>query len=1647
MASTFNARGTSISTFQIGKGGSTFRPSTSDPGGSNGDFWFDTTLGELKVRLGGAYELIRFGNLRLATNTISSANVNGDIIIDPNGSGIVQFSGHAKVINTAARMWVASTDDGTTAISQTSPGALLTAVDMTTTNKYTPGVMFGSTDSSFSTTNPKWSAGIFGYATENFAANTDAGMGIEFFGTADNAGATPTPTSLGTWTVSSGLTLATDLAVTEGGTGRSTSTTAYGLIAAGTTATGAHQTLAAGATTEILVGGGASALPVWTTATGTGAPVRANAPTFTGTVTVSMAGAIIRVDATSSIGSLIVQSVAGQEAGLQLHTGLAARWRLFKTGAAESGSNAGSNLELYPVSDAGAQLTSVFTVSRATSVLNFIVAPTFTDAATTRTNLGLGNVENTALSTWAGSTNITTVGTIATGTWDGTDIAVTAGGTGRSTSTTAYGLIAAGTTATGAHQTLATGTSSQVLIGGGASALPTWSSTPSGLTSVTATTFIGALNGNASTATASATSTIANDTTTNADMYPVWVTANTGNLPLKVTSTKLSYNPSTGTMTLITATNPGIIVNAAGRPGFQIVDSSPSGVAPWFEVIGDRNTASNDFAFGGFYVAAADRTDAEIANGKVLGGLAFAGTITPNDKTSIRTAASIVAWADGAWPVGGATAPMGLRVYVGDTPRTLGTTGVTYGDILALEIGKTGSIGINGAHSDQIIVSVTGQITGALTSYGIRITSEVRSDVTTAAVGFSTAMPTQATSFTLTQMTHFQAAGNTVGAGSTITTQYGFLVAANMTGATTNIGFLGNLAEDTNVWNFYAQGTAHNFFNGDVRIGSVTDVNCKILLAGNATGSTARSGARLTMTVQSDVTASFYGFYALPSTQATSFTCATVAGFVASQGTLGAGSTITTNIGFFSGDLTNGDNNVGFQGSVSAGSAKWNLYMVGTAKNYLAGTLLIGSTTDNGTDKLQLTGTLWTSSTAILNGDVIQSAGPGTLTIGGTSSGNASQHVGIWVIQDVHTTEPSSQLVGYSVSMRHNSGAYTIPTYAGYVSNAISTNGGTPVVTTFYGFFSTLSDTNANGATVGYAFYTDGAAGTGGRVRWGYYSGGTALNHFAGNTLIGSTTDSGHKLQVTGTSSFSGNMDLSSNLTMDRTGDAAAAQTHMYADAGQLTRFRMGTTGTVRWDLEKDNVAESGSNAGSGLRLRAYDDAGASLGDAITIVRATRVVTFPVAPAFTDAPTTRTNLGLGTAAVQNTGTSGANVPLLNGANTWSASQTYSAATSWSFSASTTRNHHNSSAGGLAALAQTMGGLLLTTGTLNTTNKYTPSILFGSTDADLTTTNPKVGAGIVGYATENFTADTAGGMGIEFFGVGNAPGATPTPSSLGTWTVAGGLAVATVITPVANDGTALGTTSLKFSDLFLATGAVINVNSGNTTLTGDGAGKITLGGSQANGVNLTLAAGGTTLAPLTFTSGTNKSTVAAGDVEFDGVNYYSTIDTSSGRGCIPVEQYRHLTADGSTISTIANFFGATSNISLVANAYYEIEIMLVFLKTTAGTLTVTLTNSAAPTSQNIYWEQSPITGVVAPPGTATALTGFAVKDATAAKAIVTGTLTTGVDHYIFIKIQLQNGTGTSLKIQGTASAGTITPRHGSYWKARRMSPNNIGTFAA
>lgn len=212
--------------------------------------------------------------------------------------------------------------------------------------------------------------------------------------------------------------------------------------------------------------------------------------------------------------------------------------------------------------------------------------------------------------------------------------------------------------------------------------------------------------------------------------------------------------------------------------------------------------------------------------------------------------------------------------------------------------------------------------------------------------------------------------------------------------------------------------------------------------------------------------------------------------------------------------------------------------------------------------------------------------------------------------------------------------------------------------------------------------------------------------------------------------------------------------------------------------------------------------------------------------------------------------------------------------------------------------------------------------------------------------------------------------------------------------------------------------------------------------------ITAPASTTAIANLNTPAGVLKTTPIAGDHDYDGAASYITNDTTGGRGFIPVSQYWRLTSNGSTISTIANFFGANSNISLVATAFYEIDIYAFFLNTTSGTVVWTLTNSAAPTAQNIIYEMSPAAGVVAPPGTATMLLGQVVNDATATLALsATAALTNAVNHYMHMKIWLQNGTGTSLKIQATKSAGTITPLVGSYYTVRRLPAASVGNFAA
>jgi len=123
---------------------------------------------------------------------------------------------------------------------------------------------------------------------------------------------------------------------------------------------------------------------------------------------------------------------------------------------------------------------------------------------------------------------------------------------------------------------------SSVTIGSTSIALGATSTTLAGLTSVTATSFIGALNGNANTATTATNATnsaITDNTSSIATWYPTLVSTTSGNQPLNTSSTKLSFVPSTGVLSangVALTGNLGTVTSVSATvPSFLSITGSP----------------------------------------------------------------------------------------------------------------------------------------------------------------------------------------------------------------------------------------------------------------------------------------------------------------------------------------------------------------------------------------------------------------------------------------------------------------------------------------------------------------------------------------------------------------------------------------------------------------------------------------------------------------------------------------------------------------------------------------------------------------------------------------------------------------------------------------------------------------------------------------------------------------------------------------------------------------------------------------------------------------------------------------------------------------------------------------------------------------
>jgi hypothetical protein len=304
-----------------------------------------------------------------------------------------------------------------------------------------------------------------------------------------------------------------------------------------------------------------------------------------------------------------------------------------------------------------------------------------------------------------------------------------------------------------------------------------------------------------------------------------------------------------------------------------------------------------------------------------------------------------------------------------------------------------------------------------------------------------------------------------------------------------------------------------------VSIGTATSATGpRLRVYGAITGAVGSNAVVCDSYVAADVTSSARSFLAFPSTTAAAFTLAQLVGFYSGFNSKGAGSTITSHIGFLAeSSMTAATNNFGFVGNIAAATGCWNIYCQGTAQNFLQGNTGIG-TFPQSTIKLNLYG-----STTNTNGFVgIQTVQDCVCTATGTYSAFGN-YVVLRPDTAVGTTNSGPQRGFYINATRNNTSASgtdagTVTYLRGmevtYGNNAVNT-ALTPATTQTVGLF--LAPMNGYGTcTDMYDLYIAADTYSFGTITNHYavyQASTTAKNYFAGKVGIG-TTSPGSALEV-----------------------------------------------------------------------------------------------------------------------------------------------------------------------------------------------------------------------------------------------------------------------------------------------------------------------------------------------------------------------------------------------------------------------------------------------------------------------------------------------------------------------------------------------------
>jgi len=410
------------------------------------------------------------------------------------------------------------------------------------------------------------------------------------------------------------------------------------------------------------------------------------------------------------------------------------------------------------------------------------------------------------------------------------------------------------------------------------------------------------------------------------------------NLALAGTFTASNIFANSGTITTGNLITTGIVSTAGNITGGNLIGIFANGTS----------TIRIPTANGNINMGAAGNTTVLVVTGtgaNINGTLDATGTATANYFTAANSLNGYFL-ANAGTQVG--------KVYENSNIIKVEAMASTYGVALAsngtmrLQFDANGYGGVGGTGTTGYALRIAKQTTGATTAGSLLINPTVQSDVTALATGIRTSISTaaNATPYTITNLAGSATYGGTIGANTTVTNQFAYYVDSTMTGATNNYAFYSGLAANTGTYNLYMNGSANNYMAGSLGIGSTSLSAINMRVSKSLTGGTTAFNFVSDGTIGSDVTTNAVLNRVVGITQAATFTLTNLIYNQAVQGTFGAGSNVTTQSGFVADNtLTGATNNYGFRGSIGAGANRFNLYMDGSANNYMSGNLGIGTTT------------------------------------------------------------------------------------------------------------------------------------------------------------------------------------------------------------------------------------------------------------------------------------------------------------------------------------------------------------------------------------------------------------------------------------------------------------------------------------------------------------------------------------------------------------------------------------------------------------------------------------------------------------------------------------------------------------------------------